>query len=158
MGEDPGQEVEGVSEGRHPASGSGDGAGSPGSSAASWASQGAHWHRTHLPVQETWEPPVRCLGPEDSPGAGNGTPLQCCYLENPMDRGAWGLQSMGSQRVRHNLLAVQGSRLHVSTAGGMRSVPGRRTKIPHAEWPKVFLKNSVCLTRHREPPFKLTTV
>ena len=22
-------------------------------------------------------------------GGGNGTPLQCSYLENPMDRGAW---------------------------------------------------------------------
>ena len=24
-----------------------------------------------------------------SPGEGNGTPLQCSCLENPMDRGAW---------------------------------------------------------------------
>ena len=24
-----------------------------------------------------------------SPGEGNGNPLQCSYLENPMDRGAW---------------------------------------------------------------------
>ena len=24
-----------------------------------------------------------------SPGAGNGNPLQCSCLENPMDRGAW---------------------------------------------------------------------
>ena len=24
-----------------------------------------------------------------SPGEGNGTPLQCSRLENPMDRGAW---------------------------------------------------------------------
>ena len=29
------------------------------------------------------------------PGEGNGNPLQCSCLENPMDRGAWGLQSMG---------------------------------------------------------------
>ena len=28
------------------------------------------------------------------------TPYSC--LENPMDRGAWQLQSMGSQRVGHN--------------------------------------------------------
>ena len=33
---------------------------------------------------------------------GNGTPLQCSCLENPMDRGAWWVQSMGSQRVRHD--------------------------------------------------------
>ena len=25
-----------------------------------------------------------------SPGEGNGNPLQCSCLENPMDRGAWG--------------------------------------------------------------------
>ena len=32
-----------------------------------------------------------------SPGEGNGTPLQCSCLENLMDRGACGLQSIGSQ-------------------------------------------------------------
>ena len=28
-------------------------------------------------------------GRERSPGEGNGNPLQCSGLENPMDRGAW---------------------------------------------------------------------
>ena len=37
-------------------------------------------------MQETW---VRFLGWEDSPGEGNGNPLQYSCLENPMDRGAW---------------------------------------------------------------------
>ena len=32
-----------------------------------------------------------------SPGEGNGYPLRCSCLENPMDRGAWWLQ-----RVRHD--------------------------------------------------------
>ena len=32
----------------------------------------------------------------------NGTPLQYSCLENPMDGGPGGLQSMGSQRVRHD--------------------------------------------------------
>ena len=32
-----------------------------------------------------------------SPGGGHGNPLQYPCLENPVDRGAWGLQSMGSQ-------------------------------------------------------------
>ena len=32
-----------------------------------------------------------------SPGEGNGNPLHYSCLENVMDRGAWGLQSMGSQ-------------------------------------------------------------
>ena len=29
------------------------------------------------------------LGQEDSPGEGNGNPLQSSCLENSMDRGAW---------------------------------------------------------------------
>ena len=37
-----------------------------------------------------------------SPGEGNGNPLQYSCLENSMDRGAWGLQSMRSQRVRRD--------------------------------------------------------
>ena len=37
-----------------------------------------------------------------SPGAENGSPLQYSCLENPMDRGNWWLQFMGSQRVRHD--------------------------------------------------------
>ena len=36
-------------------------------------------------------------------GEGNGNPLQCSCLENPMDGGAqWAIQFMGSQRVGHN--------------------------------------------------------
>ena len=37
-----------------------------------------------------------------SPGEGNGNPLQYSCLENPMGEEPGGLQSMGSQRVRHN--------------------------------------------------------
>ena len=33
-----------------------------------------------------------------SPGEGHGYPLQSSCLENPMDRGTGGLQSMGSQK------------------------------------------------------------
>ena len=36
------------------------------------------------------------------PGVGKGNPLQYSCLGNPMDREHGGLQSMGSQRVRHN--------------------------------------------------------
>ena len=38
-----------------------------------------------------------------SPGEGNSNPLQYSCLGNPMDRGAWWLQSMGLQRVEYNL-------------------------------------------------------
>ena len=37
-----------------------------------------------------------------SPGEGHGNPLQYSCLENPMNRGAWQLQSIGSQRIRRN--------------------------------------------------------
>ena len=38
-----------------------------------------------------------------APGRGHSNPLQYAYLESLMDRGAWwAIQSMGSQRVRHN--------------------------------------------------------
>ena len=36
-----------------------------------------------------------------SPGGGHGNLLQYSCLENPMDRGTWQVESMGTQRVRH---------------------------------------------------------
>ena len=36
-----------------------------------------------------WETRVQSLGREDSPGEGNGNPLQHSCLENPIDGGAW---------------------------------------------------------------------
>ena len=39
------------------------------------------------------------------PGGGNGNQLQYFCLGNSMEKGAWKLQSTGSQRVRHNLVA-----------------------------------------------------
>ena len=38
------------------------------------------------------------LGQKDSPGGGNGNPFLYFCLENPMDRGTWQVQSMGSQK------------------------------------------------------------
>ena len=46
-----------------------------------------------------------------SPGEGNGNPLQYFCLGNPMDRKeSGGLQSKGSQRVRHHLVNGQAGR------------------------------------------------
>ena len=41
-------------------------------------------------------------GSERLPGEGNGNPLQYSCLENPMDWGACGLQSIGLQGVGHD--------------------------------------------------------
>ena len=40
-------------------------------------------------VQKVQETQVQSLGQKDSPGGGNGNPLQYSCLDNPMDRGAW---------------------------------------------------------------------
>ena len=37
-----------------------------------------------------------------APGEGNGNPLQYSCLDNPMDKGAGGLQSMGLQKVGYD--------------------------------------------------------
>ena len=53
-------------------------------------------------------PWVGSLGQEDPLGERDGTPLQYSCLENPMDRGAcWTIQSMGLQRVGHDLVTKQ---------------------------------------------------
>ena len=54
----------------------------------------------NLPARQ--ETQVQSLGQEDSPGEGNGYPLQYFCLEKSMDRGAGRLQSIGSQRVGHD--------------------------------------------------------
>ena len=55
----------------------------------------------NLPAMQ--ETRVQSLGQEDSPGEGNGYPLQYSFLENSTDRGAWwATPSVGSQRVRHD--------------------------------------------------------
>ena len=51
-------------------------------------------------VQETW---VQSL--ERSPGEGNGNPLQYSCLESSMNKEPVRLRSMGSHRVRQDLLS-----------------------------------------------------
>ena len=47
------------------------------------------------------------LEPGIIPGEGNGNPLQYSCLGNPIDGGAWWLQPMGLQTVRHSLATKQ---------------------------------------------------
>ena len=49
-------------------------------------------------AQEMWVP---SLGWEDSPGKGNGYPLQYSCMGNPWTEEPGGLQSMESQRIGH---------------------------------------------------------
>ena len=42
-------------------------------------------------------------GPGRSPGEGNGNPLQCSCLADPIDRGAWWATVRGVARLGHDL-------------------------------------------------------
>ena len=67
-----------------------------------WASLVAQWIKNLLAVwksQKTW---VWFLGWEDPLREGHGSPLQYSFLENPWTEEPGRLQSMGSQRVRHD--------------------------------------------------------
>ena len=59
----------------------------------------AKWVKNPCARQETW---VLSLGWEDPLEKGYSNAHQYYCLGNPMDRGAWWLQSKGSQRVRHD--------------------------------------------------------
>ena len=54
-----------------------------------------------LPTMQ--ETRVQSLGREDTPGEGNGNPLQYSYLENLMDRGPWRATAHEVARVGHGL-------------------------------------------------------
>ena len=68
-------------------------------------------------MQETQKTQVRSLDWEDqSPGEGNGSPLQETWLENPMDRGAWQATVHGATRVRHDLETEHACMTHLAPA------------------------------------------
>ena len=57
-------------------------------------------------------------GSGKSPGGGNGNPLQYSCLGNSTDRGACGLQSMGSRRVKYELATKQQQQQRYEYGGG----------------------------------------
>ena len=61
------------------------------------ASQMAQWERIHLPMLKMQEMQVRSLSREDSPGGGDGNPLQYSCLEKSMNRGASWARAAKSQ-------------------------------------------------------------
>ena len=56
-----------------------------------------------LAMQAMQEMRVQSLGWEDSPGEGNGIPLQCSCLENLMDRRAWRAAIHATSKCRTRL-------------------------------------------------------
>ena len=55
----------------------------------------------NLPAMQ--ETQLRFRGREDSPGEGNGSPLQYSCLESPMDRGAWWSTALGVTKSENDL-------------------------------------------------------
>ena len=82
-------------------------------------------------VQETWVP---SLGPEDSPGEGNGNPLQYSCLENPMGRGAGQVTVPGVSKSRTRLCSFHFLQFQNPFQPVLKS----------AIWPCGFGLNSLC--------------
>ena len=53
-----------------------------------------------------------------SPGGGDGSPLQCACLENPMDRGAW-------RAAVHGAAYMPGSEVRASCSSLTKVLPGK---------------------------------
>ena len=66
--------------------------------------QVAQWQRIHLPKQEMW---VQSLGWEDPLEESMATHSSILAWETPRTEEPGGLQSMGSQRVRHDRATEQ---------------------------------------------------
>ena len=70
-----------------------------------------------------------------SSGEGNGYPFWYSCLENFIDRGAWWLQSKGSQRVRHDLVTNSFTKNGELVAEGINKNSGGRTFSPMTWFP-----------------------
>ena len=65
------------------------------------------------------------------PGEGNGNPLQCSCLENPMDRGAWQAAVHGIARVRHDLATKERDPLSCYEVYGIFPDQGSKPSLLH---------------------------
>ena len=76
------------------------------------------WQRTCLPMQEMWETPrVPPLGREDLSEKETATPSSVLAWEIPWTEEPGGLQSMGSQRVRHDWATKQLAKIPLAPTG-----------------------------------------
>ena len=90
----------------------------------SWAFLVAQLVKNLPTMPETW---IQALGWEYPLEAGVATHSNILAWRIPMDRGAWGLQSMGSQRARHDCRA-ECSAAHVYyIAFVIKNIPIKKT-------------------------------
>ena len=79
--------------------------------------------------------PTRLLCPWDFPGRSTGVECHCLLLNNKEEDKFDTVNNNTDGYLKHYVgtsLAIQWLRLHVPTVGGMGSIPGPGTKIPHA--------------------------
>ena len=86
-----------------------------------------------LGVGHDWATSFSCIG------EGNGNPLQCSFLENSRDGGAWGVPSMGSHRVGHDWSDLAAAAAFWNTVFDLASCPLSSWSIPKKwviHWPR----------------------
>ena len=86
-----------------------------------------------------------------SPREGNSNPLQYSCLGNPMDKEPGRLQSMGSQRVRHDLVTKQ---QQISCTMSRTIAPSFTPFLPTSFLVRVFWRGS----HHPTPPAPLPSL
>ena len=81
-------------------------------------------------------------------GGGNGNPLQCSYLENPRDGGAWWAAVYGVAQSRTWLkrLSSSSSSNHLTQPGRLSSPPRSGSSRP-SPWNRNAKKQNGCLGR-----------
>ena len=85
-------------------------------------------------MQKTW---VRSLGREDSPGEGNGNPLQYSCLENAMDGGTWWAIVHGVAKSRTRLSNFTFTMWYLAFPGGpeVKNLPAmQETRVWSLGW------------------------
>ena len=106
-------------------------------------------------MQEPQETQVQSiLGSGRSPGGGNGSPLQCSFLGNPMDRGAWQVidHRVSQSWIRPKLLSMPNfSQWHHTTSAptvgsslGSNWLPlGHHPQAAYPSSPLLYLLNTI---------------
>ena len=108
-----------------------------------WASLVAQMVKNPPSLQETW---VQSLAWEDSLEEGMATHSSILALRNPWTEEPGGLQSMGSQRVRHNWVtkhSAQRLKFNFKKPLGAAMLDGTTLKAHLLRW-------------HKEKPFKIS--
>ena len=99
-------------------------------------------------------------GSENSPGEGNGNPLQCSCLKNPMDRGALQATVQEVTRVGHNLVTKSPlQQKQNSTVLHKPDIPAKASELQQRLQNKpLYIWSTDCQQRFQDHPMGEKTV